>query len=339
MAKFTHIKTVAFDLDGTLIDWNGYWQNRGKELFRRDPADPGAYELRDMFNISKEEEAQAYRTFDSDYELNGMPFPHIVNAFEYLEKNGIDYMIISNRTPGTESSKNAKEWFSRNVLSKLSKADHFKGYVFNAPDTYKGEICKENKADVMVEDAPYQIGDVSINIPVIKHVTPYNETVAGRGVYPISNYRDFGKTISIIEKELGSEGGIKKIPKKLRIGILCSLLAIFSVFMAADIYKGLSIQKISENDAWIEQVATTRITDYEIECDGFNRYGLTIFYCGGDHLVKKFCLLMGSKGDMYAGGAKVYDSSYKAYAMDWIAVPKIDTEKKAIYVPYITGGN
>jgi hypothetical protein len=201
MTEFEYIKTIAFDLDGTLINWNKYWHNKGREVFGKNPVDPGAYELRDTFALSKEEETWAYKTFGSDYEINGEPFPYITNIFKYLEKKSINYMVISNRMPKTESSANAEKWFTKNILAELETANHFTGYIFNPSDTLKGLICKENNVDIIVEDAPYQIIDASRYIPVIKNVAGYNMDIIGDRIYPIWDYRNFSKLLRTIEEK------------------------------------------------------------------------------------------------------------------------------------------
>ena len=193
---------IGFDLDSTLIDTMSYWKDKMMKVHGLKLKNPRAYMYNDWFLISSKEWDEKGKPYMLDYLINAKPHKYVTDVFKYLEKEGIDYCIVTNRRQPGDTLYTAL-WFEKNVLNNLDVHVHFKGYHYNNSRDTKLELCKQVGVDVLVDDATFQIEDISRTIPCILYTQPSNidlERKAYMKFIRIDSFAEFPEALSRLLK-------------------------------------------------------------------------------------------------------------------------------------------
>lgn len=200
---------IAFDMDGTLIDFWGYFEpiifELTGNLARTDIND---YDATAVFNISQETYIDIFREYKKDFYLNGNILPGVIEAFNQINKDVFDYdncelefCVITNRI-GQEDLLWTEEWVKNRLLPHaFAKFDGVYLNQFRLGDGWKHskvEMIKSVGAVAMVEDDPEQVQlCTQAGIPTFfvhnkfnKNIRPYSDKQKAP-IYDILEYKYF----------------------------------------------------------------------------------------------------------------------------------------------------
>ena len=155
------------------------------------------YEYSKTFNISREIELEFWNTYLEKYAVNEKARPFASEVINKLKEEGNEIYIItarwlSNRDDdvGKNMREMVKQWLAENkiVYDKLvfSKAEKEK----------KSQEIIENKIDLMIEDSPNNINELSKIIPVICYNAQYNKECSGNKIIRCYSWYDIYNKIS-----------------------------------------------------------------------------------------------------------------------------------------------
>lgn len=196
---------VGIDIDGVLTDV-GEWQLLyGSKFFQKIPENPKAYEVGKAFSTTNEMDAEFWEKYLFKYaaECVARPLAEEITHRIHGRKHKI-YIITARaksleKTPeGRAMKKIVKKWLKKHNI-------YYDKLIFTKED--KLEACLKYKIDVMIEDKPENILQLSEFLPVIKFTCPYNQKISGKNILSAHSWSDIEILISQIEKE--------KLDKKL----------------------------------------------------------------------------------------------------------------------------
>ena len=176
---------IGIDIDGVLTDMEQFqldygskfaYENGKEEIVKAD-----GYEIKDIFNISDEEYDIFWDRYFLDYVMNEKPRKFADEITNKLHREGHEIYIITARY-FTENDKKKADGTIQEVVSKwLNKNNiYFDEIIFSPED--KLDICKNNKIELMIEDAPYNVNSLSKYIPVICFNAGYNKDCSGENI-------------------------------------------------------------------------------------------------------------------------------------------------------------
>lgn len=159
-----------------------------------------SYHVSEVFNISEEAEEGFWREYLEFYAKNEKARPFSAEIIKKLKKEGHEIYIITARwltnrddAVGENMRKIVKKWLVENdiVYDKLifSKAEKER----------KDEEILENKIDLMIEDNPNNIIDLSKVTEVICYNTGYNTNCKGKRITRCYSWYDIYEKISEIK--------------------------------------------------------------------------------------------------------------------------------------------
>lgn len=159
------------------------------------------YDYCKTFNIGKEQEMDFWNIYLENYAINEKARPFAAEIINKLKEDGHEIYIITarwltnkNDDMGNKMREIVKNWLCENKISydKLifSKAEKERKYK---------EII-ENNIDIMIEDSPNNINEISNFIPVICYNTSYNGECKGKNVIRAYSWYDIYSKIMKIGK-------------------------------------------------------------------------------------------------------------------------------------------
>ncbi|MBQ3146007.1 MAG: hypothetical protein IJB90_05625 [Clostridia bacterium] len=160
------------------------------------------YEYSKTFNISREIELEFWNTYLEKYTVNEKTRPFASEIINKLKEDGHEIYIITARwlsNRDDDVGKNMRDmvnkWLSENktVYDKLvfSKAEKEK----------KSQEIIENKIDLMIEDSPNNIKELSKIIPVICYNAQYNKECSGNKIIRCYSWYDIYNKILAVNKK------------------------------------------------------------------------------------------------------------------------------------------
>ena len=182
---------IGIDIDNVLSNFNEEllkeFMKHDKELRNSGIINKDVYITRGVFDWSKDE-------FDDFYYKNieriAQNLKVIDGAPEYIKKlreKGYKIYIISGRDNGEYSNpfEMTKEWLDKYNI-------YYDMLIFtNAYDKVaKARACLENNIDIMIEDSPKNIQEISSKIPVLCFDNPYNKNMEGKNITRIYSWYD-----------------------------------------------------------------------------------------------------------------------------------------------------
>ena len=184
------MKRIGIDLDQVLADFSEAFDTFHDEKygtdFLKNPSD--AFYLRDILNITEEEELRRVKEFyESDYFPRIKAFPDTHDNIHNLAKKYKLYLITS-RPEFVE--KETREWIERHYpgcFTDVILTNHYFGGTKK-----KSVVCLENKVDYMVEDMLHYAEDcASAGIPTFLITRPWNvNKVLKPGITRINGWDD-----------------------------------------------------------------------------------------------------------------------------------------------------
>lgn len=159
------------------------------------------YDYCKTFNISKEQEMDFWNRYLEYYAINEKARPFSAEIINKLKEDGHEIYIITarwftnkNDDMGNKMREIVKNWLCENkilydklIFSKAEKERKYKEII-------------ENEIDIMIEDSPNNINEISNFIPVICYNTLYNRECEGKNVIRAYSWYDIYSKIMKIGK-------------------------------------------------------------------------------------------------------------------------------------------
>ncbi len=192
---------IGIDIDGVLTNVEQYVvDNFTKYCYENDIeyiVGESNYHHHKTFSVSKEVENQFWSKHIFDYALTQQIRSYASEVIKKLKEDGHEIYIITARwltnkddELGLKMKKIVKDWLDDNQVN-------YDKLVFSLEDKEKkGKEIIENKIDIMIEDSPSNINDLSQLIPVICYNTTYNQSCNGTNIIRCYSWYDIYKHIN-----------------------------------------------------------------------------------------------------------------------------------------------
>ena len=176
---------IGIDIDGVLVDLERYVIDYGTKI-SVEKQWPINLKLNEYWEVKKffwtdEQEEEFWNEYLEDYVLNTRPREFAKEVINKLRNEGNKIYIITARNeeglpPETygRMQEFTKKWLQDNEI----KYDEI---IFTS-DVEKLEQCLKNDIDIMIEDSPNNILNISSKIKVIKYDCQYNKKIEGKNI-------------------------------------------------------------------------------------------------------------------------------------------------------------
>lgn len=183
---------IGIDLDGVLTNFNDFCLNYGSkyaiEIGNGKIINPRGYESEEIFSWSKQVDMDFWEKYKIKYATEEKPRPFAKEVLDKLKLEGHNIYIITARSSEFEDreAKNkmeemVKNWFKENEL-------YYDELIFSTVD--KLENCREKNIDVMVEDSPHNIKQLSAFLPTLCFDARYNRDIEGKNIIRCYSFYD-----------------------------------------------------------------------------------------------------------------------------------------------------
>lgn len=196
---------IGIDIDGVLLDLERFAIDYGTKFCIEENLDIKIniqeYWEGLKFNWTEEQENKFWNKYIIKYFKQYPPREFASEIIKKLKKEGNKIYIITARNeeglPQEEYGKSqeiTKTWLNENNIE-------YDKLIFT-PDSEKLEQCLKNNVEIMIEDSPTNIKNISEKIPVIKYNCSYNENILGKNI--ITTYSWY-QIYDIINKKMKGE--------------------------------------------------------------------------------------------------------------------------------------
>lgn len=193
---------IGIDIDGVLQNVGDFIFDYGsKYCFNKNinfNINDSEYNEKDIFGISSKEAEEFWKTYLVQYVTSYQPRDFAVEVIKKLKENNNNIYIITARNeyglPDDEEGnmqKLTKEWIKKNKI-------YYDELIFTSED--KRKVCKENKIDIMIEDSPTNVKELSEIIKVFCYDNPYNRGIEGKNITRVYSWYDILNKIVNINK-------------------------------------------------------------------------------------------------------------------------------------------
>ena len=176
---------IGIDVDGVLVDLETKMLTYGTKFSVENNLNievkPEEYWETKKFNWLANQEQEFWNKYLVKYVRESEPREFASEVIEKLMQEGNNIYIITARNeygmPKEYYGKMqefTKEWLDKN------KIKYYK-LIFKS-DKEKLQCCLDNKVDIMIEDSPSNILDISKKVKVIKYDCPYNQEVQNSNI-------------------------------------------------------------------------------------------------------------------------------------------------------------
>ena len=193
---------IGIDIDGVLTDVIRYACDYGSKYFFEKygklDINTNAWSLKDMFNVTDEEDKKCWSTIIENYSINEPARPFASEIINKLREEGNSIYIITAR--GTDNINNQKnniveEWLKYNKI-------YYDKLIFSKE---KLEICKKYNINIMIEDKKENINSISKSIPVICFHENHNKELKSKNIYRAYSWYDVYYKYLIIKEKIKDE--------------------------------------------------------------------------------------------------------------------------------------
>ena len=194
---------IGIDIDGVLIDIEKYLFTHGSKFFwdnyKKTIVNPFTYNIYDMFGLDEDAERAFW---DKHYYKYIMEAPRVYagEVISKLSDAGHKIYIITARSANGLKNGIAEEEMQKLVSVWLEKNNiPYDKLLFVQGD--KTETCVANKIDVMIEDSPSQIENISKALNVICFDARYNQNLQGEKVSRAYSWYDVLSIVTDLKKK------------------------------------------------------------------------------------------------------------------------------------------
>ena len=176
---------IGIDIDGVLVDLEKFSTDYGTKMCIEEgweiEINPEGYYETEKFNWTKEQEEKFWNKYLLKYieETTAREFSAEI-IHKLRQENNKIYIITARNESGLppeaygKMQQITKKWLNKNKIE-------YDKIIF-AKDEEKLQKCLENNVNVMIEDNPNNILNISKQLPVIKYNCIYNEKMTEKNV-------------------------------------------------------------------------------------------------------------------------------------------------------------
>lgn len=186
---------IGIDIDGVLTDIERFVLDHISKYCVENNIEYkinlGSYNYAEIFSISEEHEDSFWEKWLFLYAKEEKARPFAAEVIKKLKEDGNEIYIVtarwlSNRNDevGVAMRKAVKKWLTENkiIYDKL---------IFSNSDTEeKIQEMKDYKIDLMIEDSPKNINQLSTILPIVCFDTSYNRNCQGNNIYRCYSWYD-----------------------------------------------------------------------------------------------------------------------------------------------------
>ena len=192
---------IGIDIDGVLTNVEQYaWDYLSKYCVENNieyNITDSNYDYCKTFNISEEIEMEFWNKYLEKYSKNEKPRPFVSEIIQKLKEEGHEIYIITARW-GTNKDDDAGEKMREMVKNWLGENNiiYDKLIFSRASKERKSQEIIENKINLMIEDSPNNINELSKIVPVICYNAEYNKNCIGDKITRCYSWYDIYRKIS-----------------------------------------------------------------------------------------------------------------------------------------------
>lgn len=191
---------IGIDIDGVLTDLESYIFDYGIKYCVENNLTykiiPGYYEERKVLGISEENEEKFWNSYLKHYATEYKARDFASEIIKKLKEEGHEIYIVTARNEwgltGEDYGKMkefVKKWLEDNEIY-YDRIIYTNDEMQRDTKSSKVKYCVGNYIDVMIEDSPKNIKEISKKIPVLCYHSSYNENVAGRNIKRVYSWYD-----------------------------------------------------------------------------------------------------------------------------------------------------
>lgn len=193
---------IGIDVDGVLVDMEGYQLKYGKIYFSKvhgkDVVNPKAFDIEQIFDCTHAEREKFWQKYIWAYCLKEPPLKNAPEIISKLHNDGHRIFLITGRAHTTESGVTGKlfRWMLKHWLKK--NHIYYDEIVFCSEkdsSTDKLDACMDKKIDVMIDDKPENLLALADRIKVICYPAVWNEDVESDAFIRVSDWADIYEKI------------------------------------------------------------------------------------------------------------------------------------------------
>ena len=161
---------IGIDIDGVLTNIIRYACDYGSKYFFEKygklDININAWSLKDMFNVTDEEDKECWLSLVKDYSINEPARPFAAEIIEKIKNENNEIYIITARGASSWDDKDGEmkniliEWLNKNNIN----------YNKLIISKNKLEICKQYDIKIMIEDKTENINSISTEKTFIEHI-------------------------------------------------------------------------------------------------------------------------------------------------------------------------
>ena len=196
---------IGIDIDGVLTNIIRYACDYGSKYFfekyRKLDININAWSLKDMFNVTDEEDKECWISLVKNYSINEPARPFAAEIIEKIKNENNEIYIITARGASSWDDKDGEmkniliEWLNKNNIN----------YNKLIISKNKLEICKEHNIKIMIEDKTENINSISTELPVICFDENHNKHIKGKNIYRAYSWYDVYYKYLIIKEKIKDE--------------------------------------------------------------------------------------------------------------------------------------
>ena len=196
---------IGIDIDGVLTNIIRYACDYGSKYFFEKygklDININAWSLKEMFNVTDEEDKECWLSLVKDYSTNEPARPFAAEIIEKIKNENNEIYIITARGASIWDDKNGEmkdiliSWLNKNNI-KYNKLIVSKN---------KLEICKQYDIKIMIEDKAENINSISTELPVICFNENHNKHLKGKNIYRAYSWYDVYHKYLIIKEKINNE--------------------------------------------------------------------------------------------------------------------------------------
>ena len=199
--KMEEIMRIGIDIDGVLTNIEQFVINYITKYCVDNNIEYNIgnsnYEYHKTFNISKDEEDAFWNDYLKYYSMNEKARPFASEIIKKLKEDGNEIYIITTRwltnrddKIGNKMREIVKNWLDENKIL-------YDQLIFSkATKERKSQEIIENKIDLMIEDSPNNIRELSKVVPIICYHAEYNKDCNGDKIIRCYSWYDIYNKIN-----------------------------------------------------------------------------------------------------------------------------------------------
>ena len=194
---------IGIDVDGVLVDMEGYQLRTGTEYFKKkynkDVVDPKGYDIEQIFDCTHKEREKFWLKYIWAYCLKEPVFSYAIDTIKALHEAGHKIVIITSRAHTTE--KGLTGWVFRKMLLRWLKNNKiYYDKIVYCTEKNSGEdkrrACIEENIDVMIDDKPENLNAIMDKMKVICYPAIWNEDIDEEKYIRVKDWSEIFDAIS-----------------------------------------------------------------------------------------------------------------------------------------------